>query len=291
MPNIYLIKILILTGLSFTTAFLLTPMLTHYLYKYKMGKAIRNTGATPVFSALHEHKAGTPTMGGILIWFTTLILALFFFYVDYFFPSSTLGFLNFLTRPETILPLSCLVATALAAWIALNLAGCGKPSETVTPPAPEITVGAQVDDAVITSGIKSALVSDPLVKGFDLQVETRKGVVQLSGFVDSRAQIDRALALARAVPGVTEVENSVSLKGKPSTAATKIDDATVTGRVKTALLADPDIRSFDISVLTHKSVVQLTGFVNSQAQIDRAVRIAAATEGASSVKNGLLIKQ
>src|SRR3989338_487047 len=113
MPNIYLIKILILTGLSFTTAFLLTPMLTHYLYKYKMGKAIRNTGATPVFSALHEHKAGTPTMGGILIWFTTLILALFFFYVDYFFPSSTLGFLNFLTRPETILPLSCLVATAL----------------------------------------------------------------------------------------------------------------------------------------------------------------------------------
>ncbi|OGB19637.1 MAG: hypothetical protein A3E51_00620 [Burkholderiales bacterium RIFCSPHIGHO2_12_FULL_67_38] len=190
------------------------------------------------------------------------------------------------SRPHTTL-----FAGALAAWAALSLAGCGKPPETVTPPAPEITVGAQVDDAVITSGIKSALVSDPLVKGFDLQVETRKGVVQLSGFVDSRAQIDRALALARAVPGVTEVENSVSLKGKPSTAATKIDDATVTGRVKTALLADPDIRSFDISVLTHKSVVQLTGFVNSQAQIDRAVRIAAATEGASSVKNGLLIKQ
>ena len=190
------------------------------------------------------------------------------------------------SRPHTFQ-----LATALATLAALTLAGCDKPPEAVAPPAPEITLGAQVDDAVITSGVKSALVADPRVKGFDLQVETRKGVVQLSGFVDSQAQIDQAVALARTVTGVTEIENSVSLKGKPSTAATKIEDATVTGRVKTALLADPDIRSFDISVLTHKGEVQLTGFVNSQAQIDRAVQIAAATEGASSVKNGLLIKQ
>ncbi|HRY63610.1 MAG TPA: hypothetical protein P5267_03360, partial [Patescibacteria group bacterium] len=108
-----LIKILILTTLAFIIAFLLTPVLTHYLYKYKMGKSIRNTGATPVFSALHEHKVGTPTMGGILIWFTALILALLFFYLDYLFPGRSLGFLNFLTRSETILPLSCLIATAL----------------------------------------------------------------------------------------------------------------------------------------------------------------------------------
>ncbi len=117
MDNIYLIKILILSTLSFVLAFLLTPILTHYLYKYKMGKSIRNTGATPVFSALHEHKAGTPTMGGILIWFTTLVLALFFFYLDYLFPDHALGFLNFLTRSETILPLSCLIATALVGLV------------------------------------------------------------------------------------------------------------------------------------------------------------------------------
>ena len=109
------------------------------------------------------------------------------------------------SRPHT-----ALVATALAAWVALNLAGCGKPSETVTPPAPEITVGAQVDDAVITSGIKSALVSDPLVKGFE--IESRKGVVQLSGFVNSQAQIDQAVRIAAATEGASSVENGLLIK-------------------------------------------------------------------------------
>jgi len=129
MNELYLIKILILSTLSFVLAFLLTPLLTHYLYKYKLGKSIRNTGVTPVFSALHEHKAGTPTMGGILIWFTTLILALLFFYLNFLFPNNNFDFLNFLTRPETILPLSCLIATALVGladdFIDINSQGRG----------------------------------------------------------------------------------------------------------------------------------------------------------------------
>ena len=158
-------------------------------------------------------------------------------------------------------------------------------------PAPPITLGTQVDDSVVTSSVKSALLADDLVKSFDLQVETRKGVVQLSGFVDSQAQIDQALSLTRAVAGVTDVENGVTLKGGPTTVGTKIDDATVTGRVKTALLADPDIKSFDISVLTFKGEVQLTGFVNNQDQIDMATKLASAAEGASSVKNELMIKK
>jgi hyperosmotically inducible periplasmic protein len=62
-------------------------------------------------------------------------------------------------------------------------------------------------------------------------------------------------------------------------------------RVKTALLANDDIKSFDISVLTFNGEVQLSGFVNNQGQIDQASRIAGATEGATSVKNGLMVKQ
>jgi hyperosmotically inducible protein len=100
-----------------------------------------------------------------------------------------------------------------------------------------------------------------------------------------------ALALAHAVPGVKTVENGLSLKGSTSTLGTKIDDATVTGRVKGALLTDPDIRSFDISVVTFKGEVQLSGFVNNQRQIDLAARIASATEGATNVKNELMLKQ
>jgi len=178
--------------------------------------------------------------------------------------------------------------TALAATL---MVACSKTPEAAAPAAAPITLGTQVDDAVITSGVKSALLADEAIKSFDLQVETRKGTVQLSGFVDSQAQIDQAIAVARSVAGVTEIENGVTLKGTPSTLGTKIDDASVTGRVKTALLADPDIKSFDISVLTFKGEVQLTGFVNNQGQIDMASKLAGAAEGASSVKNELIIKQ
>ena len=185
-----------------------------------------------------------------------------------------------------------LLGAALTAIATTFLIGCNKaPEATSASQSPPITVGTVVDDTVITSSVKSALLADAAIKSFDLQVQTRKGTVQLSGFVDSQAQIDQALAVTRSVAGVTEVENGVTLKGTPSTIGTKIDDATVTGRVKTALLADPDIKSLDISVVTYKGEVQLTGFVNSQGQIDRATQIARATEGASGVKNELSIKQ
>lgn len=183
-------------------------------------------------------------------------------------------------------------AASLLATSALVLMGCNKASDA--PPAtaaPAITVGTQVDDAVITAGVKSALMTDAAINSFDLQVETRKGTVLLSGFVDSQSQIDQALSVARGVSGVVAVDNSVTLKGPASTVGTKIDDASVTGRVKTALLADPGIKSLDISVLTVKGVVQLTGFVNNQGQIDQATQIARADEGASGVKNELKIKQ
>ena len=175
--------------------------------------------------------------------------------------------------------------------VAALAVGCSKAVETPPTVVPDITLGTQVDDTVITSGVRSALVSDDLVKSFDLQVETRKGVVKLSGFVDSQNQIDQALAVAHSVSGVTEVENGLSLKGAPTTVGEKIDDTVVTTRVKTALLADADIKSFDISVLTFNGEVQLSGFVNNQGQIDQAVRIARAAEGATSVKNELSIKQ
>jgi len=64
-----------LNRLVFYFAFACAPILTHFLYKYKMGKAIRNNGNTPIFTALHLHKAGTPTMGGVLIWGTLIILS------------------------------------------------------------------------------------------------------------------------------------------------------------------------------------------------------------------------
>lgn len=56
------------------------------------------------------------------------------------------------------------------------------------------------------------MLADPDIKGFDLNVETHKGDVQLSGFVDNQAQIDNAIMITRSVEGVKNVDNRVSLK-------------------------------------------------------------------------------
>lgn len=108
-----IIKILFLSTLSFLVAFSITPILTHFLYKYKLGKNIRNDGTTPIFTKLHEHKAGTPTMGGILIWVAVLVVALLFFYLARWSNNETLNRLNFLTRSETWLPLGALIVAAI----------------------------------------------------------------------------------------------------------------------------------------------------------------------------------
>ena len=113
METFYVIKILFFTTLAFAFTWAWTPLLTHYLYKYKLGKKIRNNGTTPIFSSLHAEKAGTPTMGGILIWATTLIFCVSFFYLAKFFPDSIFTKLNFLSRQEVLLPLGALVITAL----------------------------------------------------------------------------------------------------------------------------------------------------------------------------------
>ena len=106
-------RILFFATLSFIFAILSAPLLTHFLYKYKLGKKIRNSGNTPIFSALHAHKAGTPTMGGVLIWGTVLILIMFFYFLHRIFPIDIFAEFNFLSRAETLLPLGALVASAL----------------------------------------------------------------------------------------------------------------------------------------------------------------------------------
>lgn len=104
-------RLLILTSVSFIVAFLFTPFLTHFLFKYRMGKQIRTEGA-PVFARIHSSKEGTPTMGGILIWGTVLILAIGFWLLSLFF-DGIFSQLNFLSRSQTFLPLGALVFSAI----------------------------------------------------------------------------------------------------------------------------------------------------------------------------------
>jgi hyperosmotically inducible protein len=179
----------------------------------------------------------------------------------------------------------------LAAAMSVLIAGCGNRQGELPKPPASTTIGTEIDDTVVTTKVKSALFADPDIKSFDLKVETRKGKVQLSGFVDNQAQIDRAITTTRGVEGVKSVDNSISLKGASATVGNKIDDAIITTKVKSALLADPSVKSFDIAVVTRKGEVQLSGFVDSQAQIDQAIAIAHKMDGVKSVGNEMSIKK
>ncbi|RFC33809.1 MAG: hyperosmotically inducible protein [Candidatus Nitrotoga sp. SPKER] len=174
----------------------------------------------------------------------------------------------------------------------LSFTGCGKTQENGSQAAANTTVGTEIDDSIITAKVKSKLLADQDIKGFDLKVETHKGDVQLSGFVDSQVQIDHAMMITRSVEGVKNVDNRVSLKNNGGTTmGVKVDDSIVTSKVKSSLLADPDIKSFDIAVITNNGEVQLSGFVDNQAQIDRAADVVRKTEGVQNVINELRIKK
>lgn len=125
--NFDIIKVFLLTTIAFIMTIAWTPLLSHFLYKFKLGKKIRSEAEAPIFSKLHQQKSGTPTMGGILIWLTTLFLSLLFYVLKHTIGTEFLSKISFLTRPQTLLPLGALVASALVGladdW--LNIKGLG----------------------------------------------------------------------------------------------------------------------------------------------------------------------
>jgi hyperosmotically inducible protein len=189
-------------------------------------------------------------------------------------------------------------AVALACTVSFGMAGCDSGQEEARASAPftmlktaTTTVGTEIDDSVVTGRVRSALLSDPDVKSFDIKVETRKGQVQLSGFVGSQARVDHAIALTRNVEGVKGVENGMSvMQGKASVGNT-FDDGVITAKVKSALLSDPGVKSFDIAIVTRKGQVQLSGYVDNQTQINRAIEVARGVEGVQSIGNEMSVKK
>ena len=130
------LKVLVTGFLAFILAFALTPAWTHFLYKYKFGIKIKENSVSgeklTYVSALHKHKSGTPTMGGVLIWFSVLVLVLFSHFVLPF-VSGWVGIrflarLDFLSRSQVWLPLFALVSAGILGladdWMSIK--GIGK---------------------------------------------------------------------------------------------------------------------------------------------------------------------
>ncbi|QXP83251.1 BON domain-containing protein [Methylococcus sp. ANG] len=104
--------------------------------------------------------------------------------------------------------MKCLVRLFYAFFLTLMLLTTVSCASTQT----QEGMGEYVDDSVITSKVKTAIFSEPSLSSAEINVETFKGVVQLSGFVNSRADINRAVAVARGVGGVKSVKNDMRLK-------------------------------------------------------------------------------
>lgn len=93
----------------------------------------------------------------------------------------------------------------LAAVSLTALAGCAATQK-------QESTGQYIDDTGITTAVKAAIFNEPTLKSAEINVETFKGRVQLSGFVSSRANIDRAVQVAQGIKGVTAVRNDMRLK-------------------------------------------------------------------------------
>ena len=93
----------------------------------------------------------------------------------------------------------------LSAILLASLLGCA------STPTHEGT-GQYVDDTVITTKVKAAILDEPSLKSSEINVETFKGTVQLSGFVSSRNEISKAVEVTRAVKGVTSVKSDMRVK-------------------------------------------------------------------------------
>ncbi len=154
------------------------------------------------------------------------------------------------------------------------------------------STGEYIDDSVITTKVKAALIRNDATPGGAIKVETFKGVVQLSGFVDTVVEKSEAGSVAAKVPGVKNVSNDIIVSTTLTKSSTGefIDDSVITTKAKAALVRDGVALGTSVNVDTLKGVVQLSGFVDNAAQKSQAGVIAAKVAGVKDVRNDIVVK-
>jgi hyperosmotically inducible periplasmic protein len=153
------------------------------------------------------------------------------------------------------------------------------------------SVGERIDDAEITARVKAALIEDDTAEARDVDVETRSGIVQLSGFVDTEAQKSAALDTARAVEGVTDVKSALIVRPGNRSVGAVVDDSIITSKVKAQLADDVGLGTANaVNVEVRSGIVQLSGFVDSEDQKSRAASVANSIEGVAEVRNDIEVR-
>jgi osmotically-inducible protein OsmY len=151
---------------------------------------------------------------------------------------------------------------------------------------------ADNSDAWLTTKVKTILLFHRNVSAMT-EVTTKDGIVTLRGEAASMAQKDLTTEYARDVEGVKDVKNEMTVAKTPKktrSAGQKIDDASITAQVKTALLYHRSTSSVQTSVTTKNGVVTLTGKAKNAAERDLAAKFAQDVKGVKSVKNQMTIE-
>lgn len=152
------------------------------------------------------------------------------------------------------------------------------------------STGEFVDDVSMSTRIKSALLADGTTDGLDIEVEVFRGRIQLIGFADSQAEINRANQIARNTSGVSSVSNLLQVVPASRRVGEYIDDTVLVGRITAALTKDPTADKVNIEIEANRGVVILGGFVDSVVERDAAERVTANVDGVDRVINGLELR-
>jgi osmotically-inducible protein OsmY len=200
---------------------------------------------------------------------------------------------------------------ALALGLTTAVIGCNRQeapdTATQVPAQTQQSANPQQDDASLTTAVQAKYYGDDDVRGRDIRVVTENGVVTLNGTVDSEGARERAVALAREVPGVTRVEDELRVQTAsadtgaapaPAEGATgttgrdaTVTPAWITTKIQAQYFVSPEVKPWNVDVTTgNNGVVTLEGEVETAADKTEAVRIARATEGVTRVDDRLRIE-
>jgi osmotically-inducible protein OsmY len=152
------------------------------------------------------------------------------------------------------------------------------------------STGQVIDDSAMAAEIKTRLAADPLTDALDIDVEVDRDRVQLNGFVQSAAERDRAIEIARSVAGNRPVNHNLEITAGQRTAGEYIDDKTLITKVNAALADDQVASSLDIDVEVNRGEVTLGGFVKNETERQAAINTVRNVSGVKKVINNLKIR-
>lgn len=159
-------------------------------------------------------------------------------------------------------------------------------ADELTPEAHSKSLGAAIDDTVITAKVKANLMHTNGLRHSDIDVTTTNGVVTLEGSATSKEAKSLAESATKSVEGVKSVDNNLKTptSSKRSDESKRIvSDSWITTKVKSQILADSLSKGFDVNVETMHGVVVLTGSLASQEAINHVKNIAEEVRGVKSV--------